>query len=171
MFEILDIKDLNLDKFNLIREVNNSNKDEIRSRKVYHDQSNKNYIKIWDKNDIRAVTGNFIKAILCGFYDKNTVPALKSIIFDGRDCVGYVMGEGVLLSKFNEKLPIYFKDMIFEKTKTTGYCFIDLTTDNIIKYKSGCSLIDLEPVYHIDNIDKRFTIKPVEYANYIKELK
>ena len=84
-------------------------------------------------------------------------PALTELITDNDMVVGYVSKAGQVLSnnEFDEHLiPDNLKVKVMQKIRETGLFFYDLVPSNIIKLDDGqLSLIDLESVYDLDNLD------------------
>ena len=91
------------------------------SRKVFYDD--KNYYKIFDKEYCHRK--NFIKAYESGFFDE-LAPALKALIMDGDEVVGYVTEVGERISK-SPYTPIpkafYEKVLNASKEKIAGQIF------------------------------------------------
>ena len=143
-------------------------------RQVVHDEEKNLYYKIFDKEYCRRE--NFIRAYEAGFYDK-LAPALIGLIYDDEDVVGYVTKVGKLLSdsEFDFKVvPEGFLTLLKETIKDTNLFYYDLVPINIIKVDGKLSLIDLESVYHLDelyDLDKhKAVIKPPEFKDFLVKL-
>ena len=144
-------------------------------RSVFWDKKNKLYYKVFDKGYIRRQ--NFITAYEAGFFDK-LAPALIGLIYDDEEIVGYVTKEGKLLSdsEFDFKVvPEGFLTLLKDTIKDTNLFYYDLVPINIIKVDGKLSLIDLESVYHLDelyDLDKHnVRIKPPEFKDFLVKLK
>ena len=144
-------------------------------RSVFWDKKNKLYYKVFDKGYIRRQ--NFITAYEAGFFDK-LAPALIGLIYDDEEIVGYVTKEGKLLSdsEFDFKVvPEGFLTLLKETIKDTNLFYYDLVPINIVKVDGKLSLIDLESVYHLDelyDLDKHNArIKPPEFKDFLVKLK
>ena len=144
-------------------------------RSVYWDKKNKLYYKVFNKGYIRRQ--NFITAYEAGFFDK-LAPALIGLIYDDEEIVGYVTKEGKLLSdsEFDFKVvPEGFLTLLKETIKDTNLFYYDLVPINIVKVDGKLSLIDLESVYHLDelyDLDKHNArIKPPEFKDFLVKLK
>ncbi len=151
-----------IDKRHFVEGVNHS-------RKVFYDD--KNYYKIFDKEYCRRK--NFIKAYESGFFDE-IAPALKALIMDGDDVVGYVteVGERLSPSPYTP-IPKEFYKKVLDASKEKNMFFYDLIPLNIIELSDGrLSLIDLESVYDLDElhrIDKHGAkVKPNYYYEDLK---
>jgi hypothetical protein len=119
------------------------------SRKVFYDD--KNYYKIFDKEYCHRK--NFIKAYESGFFDE-LAPALKALIMDGDEVVGYVTEVGERISKSPyTPIPKEFYEKVLDVSKEKNMFFYDLIPLNIIELSDGrLSLIDLERVYGLDEL-------------------
>ena len=118
-------------------------------RKVFYDD--KNYYKIFDKEYCHRK--NFIKAYESGFFDE-LAPALKALIMDGDEVVGYVTEPGERISKSPyTPIPKAFYEKVLNASKEKKMFFYDLIPLNIIELSDGrLSLIDLERVYDLDEL-------------------
>ena len=118
-------------------------------RKVFYDD--KNYYKIFDKEYCHRK--NFIKAYESGFFDE-LAPALKALIMDGDEVVGYVTEVGERISKSPyTPIPKEFYEKVLDVSKEKNMFFYDLIPLNIIELSDGrLSLIDLERVYDLDEL-------------------
>ena len=131
------------------------------------------YYKIFDMEYCRRE--NFIKAYEDGFFDE-IAPALKSLIVDGYDIVGYVTEAGTPLGSEFDEIPKEFYKKVLNKVKETDMFFYDLVASNIIRTEDGeLSLVDLESIYHISelhDIDKHNAkVKPDYYFTELNKLK
>ena len=170
------LSELDLKKCTLIIDKLNRVVDGINhGRSVFWDKKNKLYYKVFNKGYIRRQ--NFITAYEAGFFDK-LAPALIGLIYDNEDVVGYVTKEGKLLSdsEFDFKVvPEGFLTLLKETIKDTNLFYYDLVPINIIKVDGKLSLIDLESVYHLNelyDLDKHNArIKPPELKDYLSKLK
>ena len=131
------------------------------------------YYKIFDMEYCRRE--NFIKAYEDGFFDE-IAPALKSLIVDGYDIVGYVTEAGTPLGSEFDEIPKEFYEKVLNKAKETDMFFYDLVASNVIRTKDGeLSLVDLESIYHISelhSIDKHNAkVKPDYYFAELNKLK
>ena len=116
------------------------------SRWVYYDKNNNLYYKLWNPTYIRR--DNIIGGIKSGFYDEQTTPALKGVIYYEDICRGYIM-EGV---DENDKNISPFYEIIKQKTSDLGYFYFDLCKQHIMNYKDQFCLIDLEGIYPLSEL-------------------
>ena len=154
---MISIKEINLNKFNVIRDKYNRI-DEMgvnHGRSIYHDSENKLYYKIFHRDYCRR--NNFELAIRKDFF-KDLAPGLKDLIEDDGDIIGYVTEEGNILSNSefdNYLIPAEFKEKLFDSIRKTNLFFYDFVPSNIIILEDGrFSLIDLESVYEIKDLFK-----------------
>ncbi len=141
-------------------------------RQVIHDEEKNLYYKIFDDEYCRRE--NFVKAYEVGFFDE-LAPALKSLIVDGDDIVGYVSEAGTPLGSELGEIPKEFYEKVLGKAKETKMFFYDLVASNIIRTKDGeLSLIDLESVYDIDELyiisKHNAVVKPSYYYTELQKL-
>jgi len=153
-------------------------------RKVLRDKDS--FYKIFDKEYCRRQ--NFIDAYESGFFDE-LVPALKSLIVNGDDIIGYITESGQLLHQnpiymdgklvsntpVENPIPKEFYKKIIDTTIVKEMFFYDLVPRNIIKTKDGkISLIDLESVYPIEELFQinkhNAKVKPDFYFNDLKKI-
>ena len=126
------------------------------------------YYKIFDKEYCRR--DNFVKALEAGFFDE-VAPALKSLIVDGDDIVGYVTEAGEQLGSEFDRVPKPFYEKVLACVDVTNMFFYDLVPSNIIMIDGRLSLIDLESVYDLEElytIDKHSAVVKPDY--YFAEL-
>ena len=118
-------------------------------RKVFYDD--KNYYKIFDKEYCHRK--NFIKAYESGFFDE-LAPALKALIMDEDEVVGYVTEIGEMISKSPyTPIPKEFYEKVLDVTKEKNMYHYDLIPLHIIELSDGrLSLIDLERVYGLEEL-------------------
>ena len=116
------------------------------ARWIYYDKDNNLYYKLWNPTYIRK--DNIIGGIKSGFYDNNTTPALKGIIYYEDICRGYIM-EGVDKNLKDSKT---FYEIIKQKTTTSGHFYFDYCKQHIMNYKNQFCLIDLEGIYPLSEL-------------------
>ena len=135
-------------------------------RKVFYDD--KNYYKIFDKEYCHRK--NFIKAYESGFFDE-LAPALKALIMDGDEVVGYVTEVGERISKSPyTPIPKEFYEKVLDVTKEKNMYHYDLIPLHIIELKDGrLSIIDLERVYDLDELHRMRTQLSFHLAPYYYE--
>ena len=148
----INIQDIDLNSLEVILDKAGRRVDGVNhGRKILRDTEN--YYKIFDKEYCRRE--NFIEAYNVGFFD-GLAPALKSLILDGEDIVGYVTEAGTLLSNSEfdtEAVPEDFYQKVLEVASIKQMFFYDLVPINIIKTSDDkLSLIDLESVYPIEEL-------------------
>ena len=140
------------------------------SRKVLYDRKRNLYYKIFDKEYCRR--DNFITAVEKGYF-KEVAPALLSLIVDGDDIVGYICEGGEMLTTPNSIHTL--QEKLLKLVDDTKLFYYDLVPQNIVIMRNTgkLSLIDLESVYHIDElyrIDKhKAVVKPVEYFKELEK--
>lgn len=146
-----NINSISLDSFNflnmtLIKSREKTYKGQDHSRWVYKDQLNHLYYKLWNPTYIRK--DNIIRGIESGFYDKETVPALKGLIYYEGECRGYVM------DKVNESINVFkdFYKIIKEKTTSSNYFYFDYCEKHVMEYNLSPCLIDLEGIYPLTEL-------------------
>ena len=140
------------------------------SRKVLYDRKRNLYYKIFDKEYCRR--DNFITAVEKGYY-KEVAPALLSLIVDGDDIMGYICEGGETLTTPNSIHIL--QEKLLKLVDDTKLFYYDLVPQNIVVMRNTgkLSIIDLESVYHIDElyrIDKhKAVVKPVEYFKELEK--
>ena len=116
-------------------------------RSVFYDKNNKQYIKIFHPGYCRL--SNFKEALHSGFL-VGLCPALTNLIYKDNNLIGYICKEG-------SHPPIIPQDLlttVLKNCKKWNKIYYDLTPQNIIKLDNGqYSLIDLESVYDLSNLD------------------
>ena len=117
-------------------------------RSVFYDETNKQYIKLFNPEYCRL--SNFIEALNSGFLN-GLCPALTNLIYNGDTIVGYVCQEGTVC----KEVPQDFLITILRNCKKYNKIYYDIVPQNIVKLPNGqYSLIDLESVYNLDDLDK-----------------
>ena len=146
-------------------------------RLVIHDEEKDLYYKIFDKDYCRRE--NFIKAYKAGFFGGSPrrilAPALKSLIMDGDEVIGYASEAGTPLGTEFDEIPKEFYKRILDKAEDTKMFFYDLVASNVIRTKNGeLSLIDLESVYGLDELytinKHNAKVKPDYYFTELEKL-
>jgi hypothetical protein len=152
--QIFPLNEIDISRMKLIKETYIWHGNQDHSRWVFKDNATENrskcYFKIWNPTYIRR--DNLLKAIESGFLDDETCPAFSGFIFHKGLCRGYVMNE----CKPDLKLELndgYYK-LIKEKSKYTGYFHIQFSPCHVMKYEGRFSLIDLEGIFPISELDK-----------------
>ena len=116
-------------------------------RKVYHDPINKRFIKIFNPEYCRLA--NFKNALESGFLN-GLCPALTDLIYNFDELVGYICKEG----SHPSNIPQDFLITMLRNCKKRNKLYYDFVPQNIIKLDNGqYSLIDLESVYSLDELD------------------
>jgi hypothetical protein len=154
--ETFQLKDIEIGRMKLIKETCTWHGNQDHSRWVFKDSkkssinSDKHYFKIWNPTYIRR--DNLLKALEAGFLDEQTTPALSGLIVHKGLCRGYVMKECKpdLKLSLNES---YYK-LIKEKSKYTGFFHIQFSPCHVMKYEGRFSLIDLEGIFPLSELDK-----------------
>jgi len=141
MYKSFNLEDIDFSELSLVKERNKIYGNQDHCRWIFHDKNNNLYYKIWNPTYIRK--DNLIAGINSKFYDKQTVPALKYIIYHDGVSRGYIMDA---VSEF-KKDGSEFYDLIKHKTITTSYFYFDYCKQHIMNYKGQPCLIDLEGIY------------------------
>lgn len=116
-------------------------------RCIYFDRNTNLYYKVWDISYVRR--DNILDAINAGFYDESTVPALKGLLYYEDICRGYVMAHVHETTKDSDR----FFHLIKQKTIDTQYFYFDYCDKHIMEYDGKFSLIDLEGIYHMSELN------------------
>jgi|TARA_B110000008_G_C16955260_1_gene557942 glycosyltransferase involved in cell wall biosynthesis len=170
----INIQDIDLNSLEVILDKAGRWVDGINhGRKILRDKDS--FYKVFDMEYCRRQ--NFIDAYEFGFFD-GLAPALKSLIVDGDDIIGYITESGQQLStsEFDfDSIPKEFYKKVIDATIVKEMFFYDLVPINIIKTKDGkISLIDLESVYPIEElfqIDKHNAkVKPDFYFEDLEKI-
>ena len=130
-------------------------------RNVFYDEENKRYIKIFHPGYCRL--SNFKEALESGFLN-GLCPALTDLIYQDNNLIGYICKEGSTLLGTqhpnhniftnSKEIPQDFLTTILKNCNKRKKVYYDLSPSNIIKLDNGqYSLIDLESVYDLDNLD------------------
>lgn len=138
------------------------------SRKVYYDDKNNLFIKIWSED--YPESRNFQQALMNHYYDD--LAPLAGIVFDSNSmCRGYATyglhqnptlfycnnRYGYLCLETAEKqssgYQIFYKKLL-ERSLTTGFYHIDLVPSNLAQDDEQYYLIDLEPLLQVDELKK-----------------
>jgi len=83
-----------------------------------------------------------LASITTGLITEKTCPAFKELIFDDQDqCCGYAMYEGIPL--WPDEQYYKFIDYLVDVSIETGYGYRDLNPYNVVQYKDGFSVIDI----------------------------
>jgi hypothetical protein len=126
------------------------------------------YVKIFHPNYCRI--NNFREALSSGFLNGLTPALTHLVVRDGEIC-GYIT-----LSGKTGNLPDHFMKTILKNSKHRGKVFYDLVSINMIKddYYNQWSLIDLESVYDLNNLDDmklhNAEMKPSNLINLIEQV-
>ena len=116
-------------------------------RSVYYDTKNKEYIKIFNFEYCRI--NNFKKALELEVLN-GLCPALSDLIYFKDRLIGYICKEGIPCNE----VPKEFLITILRNCKKRNMIYYDIVPQNIIKLENGqYSLIDLESVFDLDNLD------------------
>ena len=144
---IVQLKDIDSSNFETISEKKRYYGEQDHSRNVYKDPTTNQFYKVWNSDYIRR--DNFIRAYNCGYYDR-LAPALVGIIMNDDICVGYIMNE----CYENESYDISrFYDMLKHETLEKSWFYYDWMPKHLMMYRGMPSLIDLESVYEINEIE------------------
>ncbi len=158
----VQLKDLNVNNLKtIISKYNRIIEGINHGRSVFYDEENKRYIKIFHPEYCRI--DNFKEALSSGFLN-GLCPSLTDLIYNGGNLVGYICKEGSTLLgtqhpnrnvfKHSEEIPQDFLTTILKNCNKRKKVYYDLSPSNIIKLDNGqYSLIDLESVYDLDNLD------------------
>ena len=145
-YEDLEYQDRDLET--IINKFNRTVGNISHGRNVYYDRKNKEYIKIFNLDYCRL--NNFNEALNSGVLI-GLCPALKTLIYHGDQLMGYICQEGELCTE----VPKDFLTTILRNCKKWNKIYYDIVPQNIIKLSNGqYSLIDLESVYNLDDLDK-----------------
>lgn len=120
-----------------------------RGCRIYFDQTEEIYIKVFDEYYCAKGEGRFLpEALEKGVYEF-LCPALTFFIFDNNERLrGYAIHAGHVLSpyEFEHYVEIALRDAVCEITKQSELYFYDLTYHNTILWNDEISLIDLESI-------------------------
>lgn len=143
----VQFSDIELGQYEVIKERYVKYGEQDHSRTVLHELDTDLYYKLWKPEYVRSK--NMLDAYNAGFYDKLS-PAFVSIIMDGDDCVGYIMKTTIpnILTETSD-----FFELLLEETKRTGWFYYDWIPDHLMQYDSNPTLIDLESVYPISELE------------------
>jgi hypothetical protein len=143
---IVQLKDIDSSGFKTISEKKRYYGDQDHSRNVYKDPTTNRFYKVWNSDYIRR--DNFINTYNLGYF-KNLAPALVGPIMDGDVCVGYIMEAAItnMLSDTRE-----FFDVLKSETERLGWFYYDWMPQHLMQYDSKPTLIDLESVYPIADL-------------------
>jgi len=155
MIEKISLTEISINDLDIYKETNRWYGELDHSRWVFMcrnmnliDNCTELFIKLWNPTYIRR--DNILLAIDSGFYDKETVPVLKALIFHKGLCRGYIM------DKCKKNLGLRLSDEFFhaikDKSKKTALFNAQFSPCHVMKYKKGFSLIDLEGVFHISDL-------------------
>jgi hypothetical protein len=101
------------------------------------------FYKVWNPTYVRR--DNILAAIEAAFYDEQLVPALSAVIVHNGLCRGYVMKQGLV----DEVLTPAFRDLVYSRTRQTGYFNVQFGCRHTMQYRGTASLFDLEGAYPI----------------------
>ena len=141
MYNSYQLDKIDFISLNLIHKRESTYGDQDHARWIYYDKHNNLYYKLWNPTYIRK--NNIIGGIESGFYDNETTPALKGVIYHEKICRGYIM-EGV---SENKTSPTSFYEVIKQKTINSKYFYFDYCKQHIMNFKNKFCLIDLEGIY------------------------
>lgn len=145
LYYIFQYESIPIDNLKIVRQRIKHWNDENHSRVTYFDSENDFFIKIWDKDYIRA--NNITEAINVGFYDRTVIPNFSGLIFDREKYSrGYITKT---CKKDNSKYQEMFK-IISDKTKRIRYFAYDFCLDHVMNFEGKPCLIDLEGVYELE---------------------
>ena len=166
----VQLQDLILDNLKIvINKYNRVTDDGINhGRSVYYDADKKQYIKIFHPEYCRL--NNFKEALQSNFLN-GLCPALIKLIYNGDNLVGYICKEG----SHPTEIPKDFLTTILRNCKKRNKIYYDIVPQNIIKLPNGeYSLIDLESVYSLDELNKlpehNAQIKPSNLLELISQI-
>lgn len=108
------------------------------------------FYKIWNPTYVRSNT--MIEAIEAGFYSDDLTPALRAVLMDESGMRGYVAA-ACKPRPNRDAIDQPFYERIKRRTESTGYFNYDLRPHHIMLHRGRCSLIDLEGVYRLDQLD------------------
>ena len=167
MIDQINLSDIDIKELTLVKETYVINNEQDHSRWIFKCKANnliKNcdelYLKIWNPAYIRR--DNILKAIDSGFYDNNTTPALKAIIYHNGLCRGYVMDK--CYPNYKLTLDKNFYALIKEISTKTKFFNVQFSPCHVLKYKESFSLIDLEGVFLISDLTEIY--KQMSFFDY-----
>jgi|10_taG_2_1085330.scaffolds.fasta_scaffold00649_12 hypothetical protein len=143
---IVQLNELNHGKLEIVKERNVTYGEQDHGRIIY--KSSDLYYKLWNPEYIRAE--NFINAFNDGFYEK-IAPALKNVIMSDGYCVGYVMYECHCMNTPHTIDEFY--ELLKKETERTRWFYYDWMPQHLMVYDSKPTLIDLESVYPVNDIE------------------
>jgi len=176
-FPIVELKDIPIAQYKHI----NTGIEKTARRTIYTDGNY--FYKIWDTHFWRCQ--HFLKGIEVGFYDQDNTP-LVALIYDGQHCRGYITRAGIHdpqvsrgpylipIAQQSSQAYISFYNDLLQRTRATGYAYIDLTPANIVLESDKIRIIDLEPLLPLASVDHSFLNNgayPADYRAYIRALK
>lgn len=126
---------------------------------------NRMFYKVWNRSYIRR--DNILAALDNGFYDDETVPALRALIVSKGFCRGYIMEA---CRKPRDRDNAFFQT-VAKRTLTTEHFAVQFGWAHVMSYRSQSTMIDLEGVYHIRDLAlvraHRSAFASTEYAKLV----
>jgi hypothetical protein len=171
----INVKELDLESLILVKDKYNRIADGVnQGRAVYAGEGY--YVKVFHPEYCRLQ--NFRDALDSGFLNGLTPSMTHLLEDDDKNIIGYITLGGTMLSN-NESdfksIPSHFWRTMLRNSQKRNKVFYDFVPINIIRdsYFNQISLIDLESVYDLDNLDDmkkhNATLKPSTLIESIKE--
>lgn len=154
-----ELKDLDFSDAEIIRDKRGRVVEGISQGRVTYKKDGF-YYKVFDVDYVRT---HILASVLkyTDFFQSGITSALEGFIYDNNELRGYVTKVGNVLSdnEFDTHLiPDEFKKRALEVMEKCGVVFYDFVPSNIIEIDGEFSLVDLESVYYVDDIDELLRI-------------
>lgn len=179
-----NLRDVKIGLLKLIKTIETA--DITVKRSVYLDQKNQLVYKLWDPTYV--YNERFIKALNARYYDE--LAPLHSIIVQNQKCCGYVTYLGIPLEEikngpalldykpFSEQSDefLQFVQLLQETSLQKQLFYVDFTAENCIRYNGNIYLVDLEPVFSLQELKemangvKYYLRSPPEYIHFLETL-
>ncbi len=126
------------------------------------------FYKIWNPTYVRRA--GLSLGIAAGFYDRQTVPALRGLIYSDNLCRGYVMER----CERQKVLDPDFFALIRKRTSETGVFAVQFSPTHTMNFGGTRSLVDLEGVYPTADLrlvaDHHSAFAYAPYADFVAGL-
>jgi hypothetical protein len=170
----VNVKELDLESLTLVKDKYNRIADGVnQGRAVYAGEGY--YVKVFHPEYCRLQ--NFRDALDSGFLNGLTPSMTHLLEDDDKNIIGYITLGGTMLSNNEsdfQSIPSHFWTTMLRNSQKRNKVFYDFVPINIIRdsYFQQFSLIDLESVYDLDNLDDmkkhNATLKPSTLIESIK---
>lgn len=143
---MINFSDIKSSDFQLMHERTAQYGHQDHSRVIYKDNKNRLYYKLWNPGYIRSKT--FLQAYHDGYFDL-LAPGLVDIIMYDNSCVGYIMHA---CEKTNNTVTSNFYELLEQETENKKWFYYDWSPNHLMVYNDKLTLIDLESVYPISEL-------------------